>query len=52
MLRWAGYSFSDGILSDIIVRFFIEHGVYDIDKINEALCKYDQKILGSTTRDN
>ncbi|MBQ7606728.1 MAG: hypothetical protein IJU76_01935 [Desulfovibrionaceae bacterium] len=52
MLRWAGYAFSDGILSDVIVLFFLERGIYDIDKINEALCKYEQKILGSTVRES
>ena len=36
---------------DLIVRFFMEQGVYNLDVYNEYLFEYDQHILGSTTRE-
>lgn len=35
---------------DLIVRFFMEQGVYNLDVYNEYLFEYDQHLLGSTTR--
>ena len=49
LLQKAGYSFSNSV-SDIIVKIFIEKKLYDIDLINQQLLKYDQILLGSTTR--
>lgn len=48
LLARAGYAFSSASLADMIVRFHIEHGVYDIFDINEALFRYDQPLLGNT----
>lgn len=36
---------------DLIVRFFMEQGVYNLDIYNEYLFEYDQHLLGSTTRE-
>lgn len=36
---------------DLIVRFFMEQGVYNLDVYNEYLFEYDQHLLGSTTRE-
>lgn len=49
-LREAGYAFSPNILSDIIVKYYIETKHYDIDDINVTLFEYNQKLLGSSTR--
>lgn len=36
---------------DLIVRFFMELGVYNLDVYNEYLFEYHQHLLGSTTRE-
>lgn len=51
-LAEAGYAFSPNILSDIIVKYCIEAKYYNIDDINSILFKYNQKILGSSVREN
>ena len=43
-LSRAGYALSEST-GDRIVKFFIIHGEFDIDKINIALYDYDQKLL-------
>ena len=47
LLKKAGYSFSDAIPFDIIIRFCIENKIYDIYKVNDILFAYGQPILGS-----
>ena len=46
LLARAEYALSPGNKGDLIVRYFIERGVYDIRTINYALYEYDQTILG------
>ena len=46
LLARAEYALSPGNKGDLIVRYFIERGVYDIKTINYALYEYDQTILG------
>jgi len=41
----AGYSLSRSILADVIVMYFLENGVTDLDTINEALYDADQQTL-------
>lgn len=48
LLKRAGYSFSDSQLTDVIVRCYIEQGIYDIDEINEVLYERDLSLLGSS----
>ena len=47
LLGSAGYTLTGSRKTDVIVRFFIEHGQYDIYRINEALFSYDQPLLGA-----
>ena len=47
LLQHAGYTLSDALLSDIIVKYFIEKKEYDLYTINNALFEYEQKLLGS-----
>ncbi|HSK67993.1 MAG TPA: macro domain-containing protein [Candidatus Limnocylindria bacterium] len=46
LLRAAGYALSRSILSDVIVRYFIQRGIFDIFIINAELFSRDQQLLG------
>jgi len=45
LLARAEYALSPGNKGDLIVKYFIERGVYDIMSINFALDEYGQQIL-------
>ncbi|MCD8286505.1 MAG: hypothetical protein LUD50_04705 [Clostridia bacterium] len=46
LLASAGYAITYNSVSDIIIEFFIDRHIYDINLINAALFDYDQPLLG------
>lgn len=47
LLRRGSYTLSRSSMTDIIVSFFLEKKIYDIQLINEALYEYGEELLGS-----
>ena len=47
LLKSAGYAFSDGSKRDWIVRYCLEHKIYNINQVNTLLFAYDQEQLGA-----
>ncbi|MCR5797863.1 MAG: macro domain-containing protein [Eubacterium sp.] len=45
LLERAGYAFSPTSKFDVIITYCIRHSIYSIMEVNEALFKYNQKIL-------
>lgn len=46
LLAVAGFSLTKSSLTDVIVSFFIEYKIYDVDLVNQTLYKYGQALLG------
>ena len=47
LLKSAGYAFSDGSKRDWIVRYCLEHKIYNINQVNTLLFQWDQEQLGA-----
>ena len=47
LLKSAGYAFSDGSKRDWIVRYCLEHKIYNINQVNTLLFQWDQELLGA-----
>ncbi len=47
LLCRAGFAFSPSSKADLIVKYFIREGIFNIHEINEALFSYEQKLLGA-----
>ena len=46
LLAVAGFSLTKSNLADVIISFFIEYKIYDVDLVNRFLYKYEQPLLG------
>ena len=46
LLARAGYAFSHSNVSDVIIEYFLRHGKYDIDSINQVLFEKGELTLG------
>jgi hypothetical protein len=44
-LKTAGYALSDSSISDLVIRFSIEHELWDIADVNALLFQAGQKVL-------
>lgn len=47
LLSRAGFAFSPSSKADLIIKYFIREGIFNIHEINEALFSYKQKLLGA-----
>jgi O-acetyl-ADP-ribose deacetylase (regulator of RNase III) len=47
LLARAGYALSSSQIFDVLIRFFISKGKYDMYEINQTLFYFDQPLLGS-----
>lgn len=47
LLSYAGYTLSRCDKGDLIVSYYIEHKIFDVDEINVMLLEFDQTLLGS-----
>ena len=45
-LKTAGYTLTKNNLADVIVNFFIDKKIFDINAVNMALHEYEQPLLG------
>ena len=44
-LERAGYALTHADKRDVIVEYYISHGIYDVVEINLALYSFDQPLL-------
>lgn len=45
LMSLAGYRLSDNLLSDVIVKFFIDNNIFNKALLDEALVRYKQKAI-------
>ena len=49
LLMKAGYAFSNAIMFDVLIQYFIKNKIYNVYEINEILYEYNQPLLGMKT---
>ena len=47
LLKKAGLALSPSSVSDLIIKYCILNGIYDIYEVNGILYEYDQQLLGA-----
>ena len=47
MLKKAGYAFSHASKADLIVEYYLRHGIYSLPVINQSLLEFDQPLIGN-----
>ena len=45
LIAKAGYTFSTALIQDLVVKFFIQEGIFDVDAVNVELYKLGKKPL-------
>lgn len=45
LMAKAGYTFSAALIQDLVVKFFIQEGIFDVDAVNVELYKLGKKPL-------
>ena len=45
LLERAGFALSHASKRDIIVEYFLEHGIFDLFAVHEALYEFDQPLI-------
>ena len=46
-LELAGFSFSNGSRYDLIIKYMLMKGIYDLDTINDMLYDYNEPCIGA-----
>ena len=46
LLHSAGFTLNRSNLTDVIVGYFLEYKIFDLDLVNQILYKYNQPLLG------
>jgi len=46
LLATAGFTLSNSSLFDVIISFFLEYEIFDIDSVDQTLYEYHQPLLG------
>ena len=46
LLHSAGFTLNRANLTDVIVGYFLEYKIFDVDLVNQILYKYNQPLLG------
>ena len=51
LLQCAGYTLSETRKQDVVMRYFLENGIYDVDVINDMLYRFGLRCIGTKVRE-